>query len=95
MKVERIENVITTYIHTEDYTYELRWGSNRYSGDNPEEYELTKITNSNKQRKRLYEYKLVYKGVEDNMEVYIKPYDFDCNNTDYAEIINPLLSLVD
>lgn len=91
-KLQRVENIIITRIITEKYTYELRWGTNRYTGDNPEEYELTKITNSNKQRRRLYDYKLVYKK-NDKDEMSIKVVDTNFSSDEYYEIMNPLLSI--
>ena len=65
MEVQSSQNYLTTEIETNDNIYKLRFGSNRYSGDTPDTYELSKITKVSKQIKKLYDYKIQYtKGVK-------------------------------
>jgi len=61
MEVQSSENYLTTEIETECNIFKLRFGSNRYTGDTPDSYELTKITKVSKQIKKLYGKKIQYK----------------------------------
>jgi hypothetical protein len=60
MEVRSSQNYLTTEIETDKDIYKLRFGNGRYTGDNPDTYELQKITKSSKQIKKLYEYKIQY-----------------------------------
>jgi len=60
MEVRSSENYLTTEIETENDIYTLRFGSNRYTGDTPDTYEITKKTKSSKQIKKLYNKKIQY-----------------------------------
>jgi hypothetical protein len=60
MEVQSSQNYLTTEIETEKDIYKLRFGSNRYSGDTPDSYEITKITKASKQIKKLYGKKIQY-----------------------------------
>tara|TARA_Y100000004_G_scaffold64770_1_gene72675 strand:+ start:5645 stop:5908 length:264 start_codon:yes stop_codon:yes gene_type:complete len=60
MEVKSSENYLTTEIETDKDIYILRFGSNRYTGDTPDTYEITKKTKSSKQIKKLYNKKIQY-----------------------------------